>query len=152
MRKTEKILEIGEYRLRLFPESTAAYYDSLSPYEGEDAAKRFFCYLLPKAKGESLAFLEEMGIDLKKLFFARPLSEPDENGEVLFLCHARICATILAGGDTVPRQSAEKAGMSLIFLSEPDALQGGLPEAPVPQTELRFVIPLPFDSAFFEIQ
>ena len=149
MQKTEKILDLGEYRLRLYPEETAAHYASLSPYEGEDLLRRFFCYLLPKAEAESLNFLKDMGIDPEKLSFARPLSEPDENGEILFLCCARICGEVLAGGETVPRQSTEAAGMSMVFVAQADAMSPGPEDAPAPQTEMRFVIPLQFDPSFF---
>ena len=149
MQKKNEI-EIGSYRLEIFPKKTQIAYENLPRYEGEDLAARFFLHLLAKAKKESLAFLSSLGILPEKLFLARPISEPDESGEILYYCAARICAKVLAGGDTEPRQSEEIAGLSVIFVGEEKNFSAGLFSLGEPEAELRFVIPLPFDPAFFE--
>lgn len=146
----KKTLEIGAYRLELFPEETRLAYEKLPDYEGEDLAARFFLHLLPKAKNEALAFLSSLGVLPEKLFLARPLSEPDENGEILYYCAARIVAKVLAGGDTEPRQSEEIAGLSLVFVGDNKSFSPALESIGEPEAELRFVIPLPFDASFFE--
>ena len=148
--KNEMRLEIGAYSLLLFPDETEKQYAKLPFYQGNDVGMNFFRYLLPRAKKESLLFLKEIGIDPQKLFLARPLAEPDENGEVLFLCTARLCGELLRGGQTFPRRSEEKAGMSLVFVSDRASFREGLVPFPDPELEIRFVIPLPFDAKFFE--
>ncbi len=150
MQKTVMNEVIGSYELELDLEKTRAYYDALPVYEGEDLARRLFCHLLPKANQESLSFLRKLGIDPTRLFFARPLCEPDENGQVLFLCYARLCGVLKAGGDTVPRQSEEVAGLSVVFVGHEKDFCQGLPDAASPQIEMRFVISLPFDETFFK--
>lgn len=143
---------IGSYEIEFDPDKTRAYYETLSAYEGSDMATRLFCYLLPRANPESLCFLRFLGIDPEKLSCARPLAEPDENGLVLFLCYARLCGQVIAGGDTVPRQSEEEAGLSLVFVGQKEAFCQVLADAPDPQIELRFVIALPFDETFFKTE
>ena len=149
MQKTGKMLEIGSYKLELFPEETKREYAALSPYTGEDTAVRFFHFLLEKAPAEALQFLESLGIDPKKITLARPLTQPDENGEILYLAHAPLCARVLAGGDTEPRQSEEISGLGVIFVGDASGFSPTLPVFPG-GAELRFVIPLPFDASFFE--
>ncbi len=144
------MLEIGSYLLEIFPEETRENYSAMPSYNGEDDAVRFFQYLLPKAEPESIAFLESLGIDPKKISAARPLTQPDENGEILYLCTARLSGKVISGGDTVPRQSEEIAGVSVIFVPDEREFTPKLQNFPVPQTEMRFVIPLPFDASFFE--
>lgn len=146
----KKMLEIGAYRVEIYPEETRRAYEKLPFYEGEDLAVRFFLHLLPQAKKESLDFLSSLGILPEKLSLARPLSEPDENGEILYLCSAKILASVLAGGDTEPRQSEEAHGLSLIFVGDRKGFSAGAPVLGEPEAELRFVIPLPFDALFFE--
>lgn len=144
------MLEIGSYRLEIFPEKTKNAYAALPHAETEDAAVLFFHHLMKKASAEALGFLERLGVDPMKITLARPLTQPDENGEILYLAHAPICARVLAGGDTEPRQSEETCGISVIFVGDRNAFSPGLSELAQPCAELRFVIPLPFDAAFFE--
>ena len=143
-------LEIGSYCLELDVDKTREGYRALSLPEEMGTEKQLFRYLLPRAAAESLHFLRSLGIDTEKLFLARPLAEPDERGEVLFLCIARLCGTLLKGGDTRPRQSEEAAGISMIFVGERAEFSLGHPALCEEETEMRFVIPLPFDPAFFE--
>lgn len=143
------MLEIGSYKLEVFPEKTKNEYGALSG-DAEDLAVRFFRHLMKSAPAESVAFLEGLGIDLKKITLCRPLTEPDENGEILYLACAPLCAQLLAGGDTEPRQSEEISGISVIFVGDEKDFSRNLPRFSAPCTELRFVIPLPFDAAFFE--
>ena len=150
MQKMKKTINIGAYTLEIFPEETRRQYEKMPPYAGNDVGQNFFRYLLPRASAQSLAFLEELGVVPEKLYLARPLTEPDEKGEVLFFCACRICAAVLAGGNTVPRQSEEAAGMSMVFLQDKRGFSQGLMSLPEPETELRFVIPLPFDAEFFK--
>lgn len=150
MQKTETRLEIGSYVLELFPEQTKKEYGALSDYGGENPAVLFFHHLMRSAPAESVAFLERLGIDPKKISLCRPLTEPDENGEILYLACAPLCARLLAGGDTEPRQSEETSGISVIFVGEEKDLSPTLPRFSEPCAELRFVIPLPFDASFFE--
>ena len=150
MPKTGTSIEIGEYELEVFVEETKKQYGFLLPYTGNDVGANFFRYLLPRAGKEALDFLKSLGIDPEKLYLARPLTEPDEKGDVLFLCSARLCARVLRGGEKVPRQSVEKAGLSMVFVSDRRSFQTGLDPFPEPQTEIRFVIPLPFDPNFFK--
>jgi len=148
LQKTGKMLEIGSYRVETFPEKTKGEYAALDG-ASEEQTVLFFRHLMKKAPADAVAFLTEMGIDPMKISLARPLTAPDENGEILYLACAPLCARVLAGGDTEPRQSEEVCGISVIFVGE----QGGFsPSLPVFQdgAELRFVIPLPFDPAFFE--
>ena len=149
MQKTGKTLEIGSYCLELFSEETKKEYEELSPYKGDNPAVLFFHHLMKKAPAESVEFLESLGIDPEKITLARPLTQPDENGEILYLAHAPLCAKILAGGDTEPRQSEEIASLSVIFVGEATAFHPDLPRFDQ-GAELRFVIPLPFDPTFFE--
>ena len=150
MQKKSEILRIGSYKIEIFPEETREKYASLSAYEGEDVAARFFMYLLPRAKKESLDFLASLGIEPEKLFWAKPMSQPDENGEILYLCTARILANVLEGGNTEPRQSEETHGISMIFVSDAASFREGPKSLGDGEVELRFVIPLPFDASFFE--
>lgn len=150
MQKTGKRLEIGSYVLELFPEETKKEYDALSVYGGENPAVLFFHHLMKSAPAASAAFLKSLGIDAKKITLCRPLTEPDENGEILYLACAPLCALVLAGGDTEPRQSEETSGISVIFVGEEKDFSPALPRFSAPCAELRFVIPLPFDACFFE--
>ncbi len=142
------MLEIGCYKLEVFPEKTKKEYAALSD-DAEDLAVRFFRHLMKDAPSSAVAFLEGLGIDPMKITLARPLTQPDENGEILYLACAPLCARVLAGGDTEPRQSEETCGISVIFVGEQNAFSPALPVFP-DGAELRFVIPLPFDAAFFE--
>lgn len=144
------MLEIGSYKLEIFPDQTKLAYTALPGGEAEDLAVRFFRHLMKNAPAEALDFLKSLGIDPMKINLARPLTQPDENGEILYLACAPLCARVLAGGDTEPRQSEETSGISLIFVGEANAFSHGLPAFPQPCAELRFVIPLPFDASFFE--
>ncbi len=149
MQKTGKTLEIGSYELELFAEETAAGYAALTQDLGEDMSLRIFRTLLPTGEKKSLDFLRGLGIDPQRITCARPLSEPDENGEVLFLCAAPLSATLIKGGDTKPRQSEEEAGISMVFVGdEREFSKGALPRFPK-QVEMRFVLPLTFDPALF---
>ncbi len=150
-KKTGKIFELDSYKLELFCEDTKAQYAALPDKISGDVGSRMFRYHLPRAPREALDLLREMGIDPAKLFLARPLSEPDEKGEVLFLCTARLCGRVLAGGWGIPRRSVEAAGMSLIFVDDRRQFRDGLIPFPDPELELRFVIPLPFDKKFFDL-
>ncbi len=144
----KKTYKIGAYLAEIFSEETKMAYGLLS--EGEGDLARMFRAFLKGAKKESLSFLEELGIDPKKLSVVRPVSQPDENGEVLFFAAARFCGALLEGGDIFPRQSEEAAGLSLIFVGDENAFQTEALESDFSQGELRFVIPLPFDEAYFE--
>ncbi|MBQ3076186.1 MAG: hypothetical protein IJC26_08965 [Clostridia bacterium] len=144
------MLEIGSYKLEVFPEQTKKEYAALPEISTENPSVGFFHYLLKDASAESVAFLEGLGIDPKKISLCRPLTEPDENGEILYLACAPLCARVLAGGDTEPRQSEETCGISVIFVGEENAFSPGLPRFSEPCAELRFVIPLPFDASYFE--
>lgn len=150
MQKTGKRIEIGSYVVELFPEETKNEYGALPDYEGTNPAVLFFHHLMKSASEKSTAFLESLGIDPKKITLCRPLTEPDENGEILYLACAPLCARVLAGGDTEPRQSEETSGISVIFVGEERDFSPSLPCFSVPCAELRFVIPLPFDASFFE--
>lgn len=149
MQKIGKPLEIGSYELELYTEETAAGYGAFSLPEEKDPALGIFHTLLPTGDKKSLDFLKELGIDPEKIPFARPLAEPDERGEVLFLCAAPLCAILKKGGDTTPRQSEEEAGISMVFVGDEREFHKG--EAPQfsQQVEMRFVIPLTFDPALF---
>ena len=150
MQKTGKKLEIDSYEMEFYPEETRKAYEAMTPYEGDDVMTRFFCHILPRADEKSLAFLEEIGILPEKLFFARPVAEPDENGQVLFLCVARFCGKVLKGGETKPRQSVEEAQLSMVFVGKKEEMTSGVPSVAEEEVEIRFVISLPFDGAFFE--
>lgn len=149
LQKTE-ILEIGHYRLERLTEKTKLAYRNIPRYDGNDTASQMFMHHMKNAPEEALRFLSSLGIDPTKLHSARPLAEPDENGEVLFFCAARFCGRLLSGGECYPHRSVEKAGMSLIFVADRSRFQTGPYPVPEPQLELRFVIPLPFDAAFFD--
>lgn len=146
----KKMLEIGSYLLEIFPEQTKAVYEEIPVYRGENEAVRYFHHLLPKAEKESIAFLESLGIDVGKISVARPLTAPDEKGEILYLGTARFCGKVLRGGDTTPRQSEEIAGISAVFVSERKDFTPSIDFSSEVQSEIRFVIPLPFDPTFFE--
>lgn len=143
----KRTLEILPYRAEVFSEETAACY-GLLPKEKGDVADLFRAFL-KGAKKESLSFLEEMGIDADKISVVRPVSQPDENGEVLFFAAARFCGRLLEGGEIFPRQSVETSGLSVIFVGDEGAFQTEELASQLPQAELRFVIPLPFDEEYF---
>lgn len=145
-KKTDKI---GAYLVEILPEETKTAYERLSAESGGAICDMFRAFL-KGASGESLEFLRELGIDVNKLSVVRPISEPDENGEVLFFAAARLCGALLEGGDVFPRQSEEIAGLSVIFTADENAFQTEALESKMPQVELRFVIPLPFDETYFE--
>ncbi|MBR2615682.1 MAG: hypothetical protein IKC69_03290 [Clostridia bacterium] len=115
-------LEIASYGLEVFPAETKQAYEAKGIPTG-DAVGEVFSAFLKGAKRESLLFLEKMGIDPTKLSVVRPLSEPDETGEVLFFAAARFFGRVLRGGDAAPRQSEEIAGLSVIFVGEREAFQ-----------------------------
>jgi hypothetical protein len=98
--------------------------------------------MLPTLEKESLEFIEKLGVDLKKITSVRLLSQPDEKGEVLFLCSARLCGKLLRSGETTPRQSVEEAGVSMVFVGEEKDFLPTAAPLPSPQVEMRFVIPL----------
>ena len=150
-KKTGEIFEFDSYKLELFCEETRTQYASLPGEMSGDVGSRMFRYHLPRASREAMELLQKMGIDPSKLHLARPLSEPDEKGEVLFLCAARLCGRLLAGGREIPRRSVEAAGMSLVFVDDRRQFREGLMPFPDPELELRFVIPLPFDTKFFDL-
>lgn len=144
----KKTLKIGPYLAEIFPEKTKNAYGLLS--EDESDVARMFRAFLSGAARESLVFLEELGVDPKKISTVRPVSRPDENGEVLFFAAARLFGSLLEGGDVFPRQSAEIAGISVILVGDENAFQTKALGENEQEMELRFVIPLPFDSGFFE--
>ena len=94
--------------------------------------------------------MEKLGILPEKLFFARTVAEPDENGEILYLCVARFAGSVLKGGDTVPRQSVEEAEISMVFVGKKEEMTEGVLSVAEEEVEMRFVIALPFDGTFFE--
>lgn len=143
-------MEIGAYSLRVEAERTKKEYEAMVLEEEQDMGVLFFRYLMEKAPREALAFLEKLGIDEKKITLCRPLTEPDERGEILYLACAPFCGAVLAGGETEPRQSEEIAGMSVIFVGAEKDFSPALPRFAGEMAELRFVIPLPFDGAFFD--
>lgn len=144
----KKTYRIGSYLAEIFPEETKRAYGLLS--EGAGDLARMFRAFLKGAKKESLCFLEELGLDAEKLSVVRPVSEPDENGEVLFFAAGRLCGTLLEGGDIFPRQSEEIEGVGVIFVGDENAFQSEALESDLPQVELRFVISLSFDEKYFE--
>ena len=144
------MLEIGSYRLEIFPEKTKEEYEALPCGDADNPAVCFFRHLMKSAPVDALGFLESLGINPMKITLARPLTQPDENGEILYLACAPLCARVLAGGDTEPRQSEETCGISVIFVGERNDFSPALPLFSQPCAELRFVIPLPFDASFFE--
>ncbi len=146
----ETIFEKEHYKVRLFPEETARQYAFLPDYTGNDIGRNLFRACLPKAKKEALDFLKGLGILPEKLFLARPLVDSEENGEVLFLCSARVCGEVLKGGELFPRQSVEEAGLSLVWVADKKSFSPALVSLGENEVELRFVISLPFDPAFFE--
>ena len=148
MQKKWKRFEFGSYEVEIEPELTRKAYESSE--EGEDEVLKLFYFLLKGAKRESLAFLETLGLLPHRIPLARPLAPPDEEGNVLFLCTARLCGRILRGGDTRPRQSEEEAGISMVFVSDPKDFTSGLETKFEEETEIRFVMELPFDPSFFE--
>ncbi len=150
MQKTGKIFELGSYKVELFPDETRCAYDGMPDYDGENPAVLYFHHLMGKAPKESVDFLESLGVSWKKIVLCRPLTAPDENGEILYLACAPLGAKVLEGGDTEPRQSEEIAGISVIFVGEEKDFSPDLPHFSTPCAELRFVIPLPFDASFFE--
>ncbi|MBR4287939.1 MAG: hypothetical protein IKT50_00715 [Clostridia bacterium] len=144
----KKTLKIGSYLAEIFPEETKRAY-GLFAEEKKNAVTEMFRAFLKGANKKSLSFLEEMGIDIQKLTCVRPVSQPDENGEVLFFAAARFCGVLLQGGEIFPRQSEEVAGLSVIFVNDEAAFQTEALESGSSQGELRFVIPLPFDEEYF---
>ncbi len=146
----KKTLEIGSYLLEICPEKTKEVYSDIPVYDGENEAVRYFHHLLPVAKKESVSFLESLGIDVRKISVARPLTAPDEKGEILYLCTAHFCGKVLRGGDTSPRQSEEIAGISVVFVPEKKDFTPSISFLSEEAVETRFVIPLPFDPTFFE--
>lgn len=148
MQKNE--VRIGSYLLEVEPEETKKQYALLPQPDASDMGTAFFQHILKKAPGESLLFLKGLGIDPEKISLFRPVAEPDEDGAVLYLCCAPLCASLLEGGDVFPRQSEEIAGISVIFVKEKEAFSMGLPTISEDQVEMRFVIPLPFDGDFFK--
>ena len=147
MRKNGEIWEAGCYRLRLFREETRLFYQSLSCDEGVWA--RYLRHMLPSVPRETKELWEAFGLDPEKISVIRTLSEPDEKGEVLFLCVARICAELLQGSPSRPRESVEVGGLSLIFVGEREEFYPQASSSSSRETELRFVIPLSFDGDFF---
>ena len=98
---------------------------------------------------ETAVLWDTLGVDPEKIFSVRPLSEPDERGEILFLCVTGICGLLLSGGEGHPRQSAELGGVSLIFVKAREEFDSARPALEEPELELRFVISLPFDAEYF---
>ena len=145
----KKEIKLGVYRVEVFPEETKKAYDRLAAKE-DDAAGKMFRTLLPTASEKSLLFLRNMGIDGEKLTVARPVSEPDENGEVLFFAAARFCGSLLEGGEYFPRPSEETSDLSVIFVGNETQFQTEELPSDLPQAELRFVIPFTFDPTLFE--
>lgn len=139
--------EAGEYCLDLLPDETRRCYENMSESEKISGAARLFRLLMPRSNPKARQLLQTMGIDWKKLTEIRLLSEPDENGKVLFLATARLCARLIRGGETLPRQSTERDGMSMVFLSDPAQFTVGAKDVDSPQTEIRFVLELDFDPA-----
>lgn len=148
MQKNRISLEIGSYRLEIDPAKTKTAYEKAEFCA--DEATKLFSFLAPSAPPESLAFLEKLGLLPHKIPKARPLSPPDEEGRVLFLCTARLCGVLLAGGDTRPRQSEEEAGISMVFVSQREEFTPGIEKMFEQEVEIRFVMEVPFDPAFFE--
>ena len=140
-------LEIGPYRLSVDPEKTAKQYAALPPYAGSDVGVRLFRHSLLRLPEEDAAFLTSLGVDPKKLFAARPLAEPDEKGEALFLCACRLCGELLSP-ETRPRRSAAKGGLQITFTGDRRQFTRDLPDLPAPEVEMRFVVSLPFDPDF----
>ena len=146
----EKTVVLEKYEIQPDRAETERQYAHLPPYAGSDLGVRMFLHHLPALPEEARAFLQELGIDPKKIILARPLAAPDENGEVLFFAAARFCGTILRGEETRPRRSVEAHGLSLVFLSDPAEMSPALPCLSENDAEVRFVVPLPFDAGFFE--
>lgn len=142
--------EIGRFELELDPVATRKAYDAILPYAGRDVAKRMYLYCLNSAGKEAIAFLEELGVDPKKVLMARPLAEPDENGEVLFLCTTRLCGKLIRGEQQKPRSSEEEAGLSMVFIGDKREQTAALPSLFSQEVEMRFVLPLAFDPEFFK--
>jgi hypothetical protein len=130
------------YELRLFPDETRRGYEAIQAEDGKDSAEALFRALLPTAKAESLALLEEMGILPEKIGCVKLLSMPDETGEVLFLCTAGLAAELIRGGEQKPRQSAEEAGISMVFVGEEGEQNPLCVPRFTPHVEMRFVLPL----------
>ena len=149
MQKNWKHFEFGSYEVEFDPEATRKAYESVEEKDLDEALQLFY-FLLKDAKKESLAFLESLGLLPHRIPMARPLAPPDEEGNVLFLCTARLCGRILRGGDTRPRQSEEEAGISMVFVSDPKEFTPGLDVGFDEETEIRFVMELLFDPSFFE--
>ena len=150
MKPLQKKIEIGSYEIEVYPEETKEQYEKNPKYAGENDGVRYFQHLLPKAEKESVAFLKSLGIDPEKISVARPLTAPDEKGEILYLCTDRFCGKVLIGVETQPRQSEEIAGISVVFIGKEKDFTPGMTSFLQPEAEIRFVIPLPFDPSFFE--
>ena len=151
MPKTEKALSIGDLRLAVLPDQTRTAYRALFPYTGRDVGIRMFHYMVKNLPADAAAFLEELGIDASKIVFARPISDVQEDGTVLFLAKARLCGRILSQKtENGRRKSEEIAGMSVVFVSRREEFCPDYPPFGEPEIELRFVIPLPFQREFFD--
>lgn len=151
MPKTEKTVSIGEWKLMLFPEKTREAYRALMPYAGHDTGLRMFHYLLKDLPSESARFFDEIGVDPRKILCARPISEVQEDGSVLFLAKARLCGGILEHSlENGRRKSEEIAGMSVVFVAQRDQFCPDYPSFDASEIELRCVLALPFDRTFFD--
>ena len=142
MQKSELNLKIGSYEVVIHREKTREEYEKMPLFIPEKSPLEKFVRLYPTAPAESRAFLEELGIQGEKISSVRLLSQPDENGEVLYLCNVRLCGKVLKGGDITPRQSVEKAGLALVFVGNENSFSPSARAVSSPQVEMRFVIPL----------
>ena len=149
MQKNVKLFELGSYTVELDPVATKAAMSTCASKEPDEVLS-LFRFLLKGARPESLSFLESLGIEPSQIPMARPLAPPDEEGNVLFLCTARLCGKVLRGGDTRPRQSEEEAGISMVFVSQKEEFTSGLENMFETEIEIRFVMERPFDPSFFE--
>ena len=95
------------------------------------------------------AFFKELGLDPARIGLARPLTAPDEYGAVLFQAAVRLAGTLLSPEAAKPRPSAEYAGLSLIVTGDRSSFSPALPFVDGDEIEMRFVLSLPFDPAFF---
>ncbi len=150
LQKNGEIRCFDSYELRLFPDKTRQGYETLAVEEREDSAEALFRSLLPTAKAESLALLEEMGIVPEKIDCVKLLSMPDEKGEVLFLCYASLAAELIKGGEQKPRQSAEEAGISMVFVGEEGEQNPLCTPRFSSHVEMRFVLPLTVEASLLQ--
>ena len=142
-------LEIGHYRLAVDEEETARQYAALPPYAGNDVGIRLFRHCLKQLPPADEAFLRSLGIAPEKLCAARPLAEPDERGELLFLCACRLCGT-LSSPEESPRRSASHGGRQLTFTGDRRSFTPSLADFPAPEIEMRFVASLSFDPDYLK--